>query len=349
MKKVLIRKVGTRDLGGIVAEGLDAVGLRNRLKPGARVFLKPNIVTDVEEYIRNGANTDLRVIRAVLDYLRPFDVRIQLGEADTGTELKGRKLAYALEKMGVPALQDEYGLEIVNLTHDEHRAISAPNAKILRKISLGVSSLDADVVIDLPKIKTHKYAQLTCSLKNLFGMIPDPRRVRYHKHLHQVIAELGGIYGPKTVVVVDGLRGMEGNGPLFGDPVDLDLLMFSDDLLATDATAARLIGLDPARIEHIVRYQAQYARYDLSEIQVEGDITDFPYRVFKPAGGNLFVKIEGELMRHPILIPLFFSDGFKRYVAYPLRGIVGRLRGGSYSWYIKKGDRRGHGKGQKNG
>jgi len=336
MKRVLIRKVGGRDLNALVAEGLDAIGLPARLRPGARVFLKPNIVTDVPGYIRNGANTDTRVIRAVLKYLKPFGVRVQLGEAETGTELKGRKLAYALETMGVGALVDEFGLEIVNLTHDAQQIVRAPNARVLKGISLAVSSLDADVIIDLPKIKTHKYARLTCGLKNLFGMIPDPRRVRYHKHLHQVIAELGAIYGPRTVVLVDGLRGMEGNGPLFGDPVDLDLLLFSDDLLAADVTAARLIGLDPSAIEHLALYQAQYARYDFSEIRAEGDVTEFPYRVFKPSGGNLFVKIEGELMRHPILIPLFFSDKFKRYVAYPLRHIIERMRGGSYSWYIDK-------------
>jgi uncharacterized protein (DUF362 family) len=339
MKKVLIRKVGGRDLDALVAEGLDAAGLRARLFPGARVFLKPNIVTDVPAYIENGANTDARVIRAVLRYLRPFGVRVQLGEADTGTELKGRKLRYALEQMGIRSLEEEFGLEVVNLTYDEKRVVDAPGSRILKKIPLAVSSLDADVIIDLPKIKTHKYAQLTCGIKNLFGMIPDPRRVRYHKHLHQVLAELGGLFGPRTIVLVDGLRGMEGNGPLFGEPVDLDLLMFTDDLLAADATAARLIGLDPASIDHLARYQAQYAGYDWSEIAVEGDVTEFPYRVFKPSGGNLFVKIEGELMRHPILIPLFFSDGFKRYVAYPLRGIIGKLRGGSYSWYIDREER----------
>lgn len=334
MKRVIIRKVGGRDLKSLVAEGLDALGVPARLRPGARVFLKPNIVTDVPEYIRNGANTDVRVIRAVLEYLRPLGVRVLLGEAETGTELKGRKLGYAFDTMGVNALVEEFGLEIVNLTFDEKRIVSAPGAKILKKIPLAVSSLDADLIIDLPKIKTHKYARLTCGLKNLFGMIPDPRRVRYHKHLHQVIAELGAIYGPRTVVLVDGLRGMEGNGPLFGEPVDLDLLLFSDDLLAADVTAARLIGLDPATVEHLRLYQAQYARYDLSEIRAEGDVTTFPYRVFKPSGGNLFVKIEGELMRHPILIPLFFSDTFKRYVAYPLRHVIERMRGGSYSWYI---------------
>jgi len=255
---VFIRQTGDERLRADVLDLLDRVGLGDRLTGGARVFVKPNLVTDVQSYIDNGANTDVRVIEAVLVYLADHGVRPLLGESDIGPRLKGRKLAHALERMGVTDLQARYDFEIVNLSHETWRRVDFPGGDRITHLDLAARALDVDLVINLPKIKTHKYARITCALKNMYGMIPDPFRVRYHRWLFEVIAHLNSIYDGRMVVLVDGLRAMEGNGPMYGEPVDLGVLLATGDPVAADCTAAALMQIPVAEIEHLGEFVRRY-------------------------------------------------------------------------------------------
>jgi len=335
MKCYALYRFDEKELDKIIAKGFGLFGLDKRLSKSKLVMIKPNLVTDVEEYIRNGANTDVRIIESVLKYLSKYGCRVVIAESETGTNVKGRKLQRALDYMGVTNLKKKYNFDIVNLTYDVKKEVNF-DGLILKKIKMGKTSLDADLIINIPKLKTHKYATITCALKNMFGCIPDPLRVVYHRNIHKTLADLNSLFIDRTFVVLDGIKAMEGQGPLYGDPVDMNLIGFSDDMLVNDYVGARIMGFNPLEIKHISLFKDNYHNLSL-DVKMIGDfdISDV-CRIFKPSKKNWFVKIEGQLMRNKFIVSILFSYFVKRHIIYHFRGVLKKVRGGSYSWYVEK-------------
>ena len=191
----------------------------DKLRAVSLVMIKPNLVSDVKEYVDNGSNTDTRLIEAVLKYLSAFPCNVVIAESETGCKVKGRRLQRALDLMGVTPLKDKYDFEIVNLTYDDKVTVKPETPLLIKKIELGKASLDANLIINMPKPKTHKYATITCALKNMFGCIPDPLRVTYHKNSHKAVVDINSIFFDKTFLVLDGIRGIEEQDPLNSDEV----------------------------------------------------------------------------------------------------------------------------------
>jgi uncharacterized protein (DUF362 family) len=311
------------------------MGWDERLRGIRRVFVKPNLVSDVPQYIESGSNTEACVIEGVLRYLANFPVEVFLGESDSGTRLKGRKLWYALKHMGLFELQKRYSFKIVNMTYDELVPVSIPNAVVLKEIKLAKTLLDCDLVLSLPKIKTHKYATITCALKNLFGIIPDPLRVTYHRSLHGVVADLNSLFIGRHLVLTDGIRAMEGNGPLFGVPRELGILVISDDPLANDYVVTQVMGIPWTKVQHLVLFQERHAHMDLSSIILEDLANVLPCRQpFKPSRLNWFLRIEKYLLPQPWFLRVIYHDLTLRYLIYPVRGWIRKIRGGSATWYM---------------
>jgi uncharacterized protein (DUF362 family) len=104
-------------------------------------------------------------------------------------------------------------------------------------------------------MKTHHWAGATLSLKNLFGIVPGgvygwPKNVLHWAGISESIADLHSICG-KTFAIVDGIVGMEGNGPIQGDPKSAGVIVAGRDMVAVDATCCRVMGIDPFRVEHL--------------------------------------------------------------------------------------------------
>lgn len=119
-------------------------------------------------------------------------------------------------------------------------------------------------------MKTHHWAGATLSLKNLFGVVPGALYGWPKNHLHQVgisrmAAELYRLF-PRSFAIVDGIVGMEGNGPVQGRPRPCGVLVMGSDLAAVDATACRIMGIDPARIDYL---RLAAARGHVAEGQIE--------------------------------------------------------------------------------
>lgn len=301
---------------------------------GERVVIKPNLVTDVPEYIAAGANTEPVVLEGALAYLADAGARVKVVESETGTPLKGRRLSRVCALMGLEDLARRYGAEVVNLTQAEKvEQVWEVGGRALR-LPLAREVLDARLLVNLPKLKTHKYATMTCSLKNLFGLVPDPLRIVQHRVLDELLGALGEVWFRRMAVVVDGLVAMEGDGPVYGQPVPMGLLIAGTNPLAVDYVAAAVMGLEATRVGH---WRAAARRCGWEEAPaVEGLAVEDVARPFAPAGRKAFVRMEGWLMRHPAVVRLVFSDGFRRYVSRPLAPLLKRLRGGSYSWYTEK-------------
>ena len=323
-------------LNKIIVKGFEQFKIDDKLKKAKLVMIKPNLVSDVKEYIEQGSNSDIRIIEAVLKYLSKYDVKVVVAESETGTKMKGRKLKLALDYMGVTALKQKYNFDIVNLTYDKQILIKFDKSLILKKLYLGKTSLDADVIINIPKLKTHKYATITCALKNMFGCIPDPCRVIYHRNIHKTLADLNTKFIDKTFVVLDGIKAMEGKGPLYGTAVDMNLIGFCDDMLINDVIASRIMGFIPSKVLHIKYFKEKYHNINVKDIMEIGDLRAKDVtRKFKPSEKNWFVKIEEQLMRNRVIVKILFSDFVRKNITYRFRKILKKFRGGSYSWYVK--------------
>jgi uncharacterized protein (DUF362 family) len=135
--------------------------------------------------------------------------------------------------------------------------------------------VEADVVISMPKMKTHHWAGATLSLKNCFGCVPGrvygwPKNVLHFAGLEQAIVDVAAAVRP-DLAIVDGIVGMQGNGPITGTGVDAGVLVFGDDPVATDTIAATIMGIDPQRIGYLDMAARFLGQGDRDRIRNEGE------------------------------------------------------------------------------
>jgi uncharacterized protein (DUF362 family) len=143
------------------------------------------------------------------------------------------------------------------LNLDDVSHIQPPgNFTRLRKLYLPNSALRADLLVSMPKMKTHHWVGATLSMKNLFGLVPGgvygwPKNILHWSGINESIADLHGIFGHKRFNIVDGIIGMQGNGPIQGVAKFAGVLVAGADPVAVDATCCRIMGIDPMRIGYL--------------------------------------------------------------------------------------------------
>jgi len=337
LKKVLIKKAEDKQISEVIRSGIKTLLSEDELKGYKSVFVKPNLVSDVPGYIKKGSNTDIRIIEAVLTFFSNYpEIKVYLGESETGTKVKGRRLDNALGFMGVSKLKEKYDFEIVNLTYDEKVEVPIEGGRLVKSLQLGRTFVESDLIINLPKMKTHKYSTITCAMKNMIGAIPDPLRVIYHKNVHKIIADINSIFFKKMLVIVDGLIGMEGQGPLSGDPVPMDLILFARNPYDADLAASKIMGFDLDEIEHLRLFKQQYCNYDLKGIEVIGEPFKENLYNFKRFRTNLFIKIEERCKQHPLVVKIMFNTWIQKNILYHFRKVFKKWRGDAYSCYLDK-------------
>ncbi len=238
---------------------------------GMRVVLKVNLVGYVPG---PPANTDPRVVEAVIALCREQGARevvVAEGPAFTRDSLP------VLRQTGLADVLSRVNAGFVDLNYDDLRVVRlAGSYSSLEALSLPVTVLDADCVISLPKMKTHHWAGLTLSMKNLFGTVPAirygwPKNVLHQAGISSMILDLCDSIRPQYAIV-DGIVGMEGDGPLLGTAVPSGLLVGGRDLVAVDATCARLMGFDPASVSYLADAQTVGLGWiDPARIEVRGE------------------------------------------------------------------------------
>jgi uncharacterized protein (DUF362 family) len=331
MSRVALAKADPTNVKPAVTRVLELSGCLTRFTPSLKVVVKPNLITDNPEYIARGANTSIPVLETLLGILADAGCNVTVGESEVGTNVQGRRLSQTVRYMDLDNLCKRYGATFANFTED--RKVKVPVAGLhFKSFDLSYRQAEAELVITIPKVKTHKYATMTCSIKNMYGMIPEARRVIYHQWLSKAIVDINTVFEGRLITLVDGMTAMEGNGPVYGDPIEMNMVLASQDLVASDTICAQLIGLDPKSIEHL-QLAEQCGLGSSRNIEVVGDEVSRPWRVFRPAKLNAYRTFEHRLMRSP-LVHILVSDGFQRNVSSHLRPITRRLRGGSFSWYL---------------
>ena len=222
---------------------------------GKRVVLKPNLV---EYHTAHRINTNPLLVAAAVDCFRSLGAREIIIADGPGHQ---RDTEMLLEVSGLDAVVRGERVRFVDLNTDSiHRVPTKTNFTTLQELWLPETILNADVVVSMPKMKTHHWAGVTLSLKNLFGVIPSvrygwPKNVLHWHGINESIVDIATTVRP-AFTIIDGIEGMEGNGPLHGETVNSQVIVMSENLAAADATAARLMGLDPIRITHLNMMQS---------------------------------------------------------------------------------------------
>jgi uncharacterized protein (DUF362 family) len=238
------------DLVGILARQFDAFRGAVPMR-GKRVVLKPNLV---EYHPDKVINTDPRVVAAVIELCR----REGAGEVVVA-EGPGhcRNVEFLVRESGLGDVLQSHRVPFIDLNHDEPvRLLNLGRLTGLEHLYFAKTVAAADVLISLPKLKTHHWAGATLSLKNLFGTLPGtcygwPKNELHWRGIDQSIVDIALTRTP-NLAIVDGIVGMEGDGPLNGTPRHLGALIMGTDCLAVDVTCCRLMRLNVERIGYLL-------------------------------------------------------------------------------------------------
>ena len=238
-----------RDLGGLLFAALREFDLP---VSGKKVLLKPNFVEPDPEGVINTHPAVVGAARETFLRLGAQSVRVAEGpahERDTEGIIETLHLGDFLGP-----LRDLF----VDLNLDEVHAVKLrTRASKLKQIYFPRTVLEADYIVSMPKLKTHHWAGVTLSLKNMFGIVPGccygwPKNVLHWAGITPSILDINSTVRP-DFAIVDGIIGMEGNGPTQGSPKPSGVLILGDDPVAVDATCARVMGLVPGRIDYLAK------------------------------------------------------------------------------------------------
>ncbi|MEA4925760.1 MAG: DUF362 domain-containing protein [Syntrophomonadaceae bacterium] len=271
-----------------VKRGLSLIGgVRSFIKPGEKILLKPNLLTG--EPPEKCVTTHPSVFKAVGALLLQEGAIISYGDSPGWGSPQG-----AARKSGIAEAAQELGIELADFRNGEevYFAEGIQNKKFV----IAQGALASDGIVSLPKLKTHALTRLTGGIKNQFGCVPGILKGEYHVKLPdlnnfaQMLIDLNHLLHPR-LFVMDGIMAMEGNGPRNGRPRKLDVLLFSSDPVALDATVCRLVGLQPETIPTLtLGLKAGLGTYRAEDIELLGDtmgslrVADF--EVKKESGGK---------------------------------------------------------------
>ncbi len=248
---VAIRRAETyqADLTSLLVETLREFNLPVR---GKSVLLKPNLVGLDPQGL---TNTHPAVIGAAREgFLRLGARSVVIGDGP-GLE---RDTEAIVESMRLGDYIDKPQETFVDLNLDDvHRIPLRTRASRLKELFLPDTVLGSDIVVSMPKLKTHHWAGVTLSLKNMFGIVPGscygwPKNLLHWAGITRALLDINSTVRP-DFSIVDGIVGMEGNGPLQGSPKACGVLVLGEDPVAVDATCSRIMGLVPDRIDYLAQ------------------------------------------------------------------------------------------------
>ena len=269
VSRVAIRHVTSyqSDIAAVLGETLREFDLPIR---GKTVLLKPNLVGFDPLNVMNAHPAVIAATREVL--LRMGASIVLIGD---GPALE-RDTEAVLESIRMREFVGPLRGVFVDLNVDDVERVGLQtHASRLKELYLPKTLLGADFVISLAKLKTHHWAGVTLSLKNMFGIVPGgcygwPKNILHWAGIDRAIMDINAAMRP-DFAIVDGIVGMEGNGPIQGAPKAVGALIVGDDPVAVDATCARVMGLLPEKINHIARAAMLLGHIQPEKIQQVGE------------------------------------------------------------------------------
>lgn len=278
--KVSIVKTGPKpeypEILEAVQKALDLIGdIRDIIKPGHLVLINPSWVAPPVER-EAGCITIPEIPRSLADIVKGLEARPVIAESSA----VGVDTEKVIQASGYRDLR-EMGYEVVNLKKTPHVDIPVPNGKVFKTLPFWELVQQADVIISVPKLKTHDQTEMTCAIKNLKGLLTDNgKKANHQEGLFEAVIDLMSAVKPQ-LAVVDAIICQEGVGPVFGRPVEMNLIVAGKDLVAVDSTCAQLIGYKPSETLLTVNAAARgLGVMDQDQIEVTGEPLDSVKRRF---------------------------------------------------------------------
>jgi len=279
---------GYAEIYEAVKKALDMIGgIGDIIRTGDLVLINPSWVAPPVER-EAGCITIPEVPRAIADLVKDLGARPVIAESSA----VGVNTEKVIEASGYRDLR-EMGYEVINLKKTPYVNMPTENGKIFDTVECWELVQQADVIISVPKLKTHDQTEMTCAIKNLKGLLTDKwKRLEHQEGLFESVIDLLTALKPK-LAVVDAVVCQEGIGPVFGRPVEMDLILAGKDLVAVDSTCAQLIGYDPSETLLTVNAAARgLGVINPEEIEIIGEPLDSVKRRFLRAIEDDPVQVE---------------------------------------------------------
>jgi len=222
-------------------QSIDLIGgIQAYVRKGNRVLLKPNLLFGKSP--EKAVTTHPSILRGMIQIVREAE-----GVPSIGDSPSVGSLTWTAEKTGIKAVADEMKCPLVEF----NRPVLPPKGggKTFKQLEVDQAVVEADVIINLPKFKTHSLTLLTLGVKNLFGCIPGPKKPLWHlragedqKTFAKILLDVYEVIRP-SLTLLDGIVGMEGNGPNSGRPIPIGLILASGDSLSLDQIVCDLLGI----------------------------------------------------------------------------------------------------------
>ena len=266
-----------RPIGEMIHSALeDLGGLHAVIPSGKRVLIKPNLV--IAKTNDTGATTSPVLIEKIIaEVCKTKPAAIALGESSTAGDdtMKGYRVT------GMDKIARKYGVKVIDFKKEPQVVKKIPQGKEIRKVKIAQTVYDYDYFINVPILKIHGETVVTIGMKNLKGCIHDQEKHRFHRlNLHQCIVDLNTLIQPDLTIVDATTCSL--HWELGGDPLRLDTILMSKNVLAADIVAASLLGYGLEEVPHLkMATQSSLGPKSINEIGI-----------INPIGTQITEKVE---------------------------------------------------------
>ena len=287
MSKAMIHPATYEDLGGAVDRAFELFPLDLE---GKKVLIKPNVLRDADP--KEGVTTHPTVLRAVVEKVVTMKPASMIVGDNPGVMSYGAN-EKSFEKTGLMEAAMGYYRNIGN------DSLKTPfNPDFVPEVSVSRAVLDADVIISLPKFKTHGLTVLTGAVKNSYGYLPGAQKAKLHRlagspiRFHEMLVDVFRIRIP-DFFLVDAVVGMEGNGPASPDLRDIGLILASDNAVALDGVIATMMGCNPGLLRFLQKAkEMDLGDYDPRKNEIIGELKAIDNFKLPPLGGEAIIHNE---------------------------------------------------------
>jgi uncharacterized protein (DUF362 family)/Pyruvate/2-oxoacid:ferredoxin oxidoreductase delta subunit len=287
MPKVMIHPATYDNVRGAVDRAFELFPLKLL---GKRVLIKPNVLRASEA--KEGIVTNPAVLRAVVEKVETMKPAAIVVGDNPGLFDYGANEA-SFRKTGLMEAAKGY---YQNIGGDSQKVDFNP--AFMPAVSLSRIVLDADIIISLPKFKTHGLTVMTGAIKNSYGFLPGAQKAQLHKaagspeRFHEMLVDVFRLRVP-DLFIMDAVVGMEGNGPASPDLRDIGMIIASDNAVALDSVVAVMMGCEPGRLRFLQKAkELGLGDYDLSTIEVIGELKPVPDFKLPPFSGQVILQNE---------------------------------------------------------
>ncbi len=306
MNRVLIQPADYESISGAVEKVFELFPLS---LSGKKVLIKPNLLRASK--FSEGIVTHPALVRAVVDFVEKEKPSSLIVGDNPGLFNYGANE----EVFEATGIMEAAGGYYKNIGTD---SVKVPfNPDFMESVSLSRDIMEADIVISLPKFKTHGLTVLSGAIKNSYGFLPGAQKAHIHKRagspepFHRAIVDVFRIRIP-DLFIVDAVVGMEGNGPASPDLRDIGLLLASDNGVALDSVIAHMMGLDPKKLTFLKRAEETgLGETDLERIEITGELKQIPGFKIPPLGGEALMenRVIQDLIKNRIsLLPVALEE-----------------------------------------